>query len=81
MVFDKRYSAAQIDAFVEALENFAIGWSWGGAHSLAMPYNVKSMRTAAAWPHDGVLVRLYVGLEDEADLRADLEQAMSVLGQ
>ena len=72
---------AQIDEFVEALENFAIGWSWGGAHSLAMPYNVKSMRTAAAWPHDGVLVRLYVGLEDEVDLRADLEQAMSVLGQ
>jgi cysteine-S-conjugate beta-lyase len=81
VVFDKRYSAAQIDAFVEALENFAIGWSWGGAHSLAMPYNVKSMRTAASWPHEGVLVRLYVGLEDEADLKADLEQAMEVLGQ
>jgi cysteine-S-conjugate beta-lyase len=81
MVFDKRYSAAQVDAFVEALENFAIGWSWGGTHSLAMPYNVKSMRTAATWPHDGVLVRLYVGLEDEADLRADLEQAMGALGR
>jgi cystathionine beta-lyase len=79
VVFDKRYSPEQIDAFVEALENFAIGWSWGGAHSLAMPYNIKPMRTAAAWPHDGVLVRLYVGLEDEADLKADLEQALGVL--
>jgi cystathionine beta-lyase len=79
VVFDKRYSAAQIDAFVEALERFAIGWSWGGAHSLAMPYDVKSMRTASGWPHDGVLVRLYIGLEDLADLQADLERAMGVL--
>jgi cystathionine beta-lyase len=79
VVFDKRYSAAQVDAFVEALEYFAIGWSWGGSHSLAMPYNVKPMRTAAKWPHDGVLVRFYIGLEDEADLQVDLEQAMGAL--
>ena len=39
VVFDKRYSAAQVDAFVEALELFDIGWSWGGSHSLAMPYS------------------------------------------
>lgn len=76
IVFDARYSAAQVDAFVEALELFAIGWSWGGAHSLAMPYNVRSMRTASQWPHEGVLVRFYIGLEDEADLRADLEAAL-----
>ncbi|MDR5738273.1 MULTISPECIES: cystathionine beta-lyase [unclassified Caballeronia] len=76
IVFDGRYSAAQVDAFVEALKLFAIGWSWGGAHSLAMPYNIRSMRTASQWPHEGVLVRLYIGLEDEADLRADLEAAL-----
>ncbi|MFT4435894.1 cystathionine beta-lyase [Caballeronia sp. 15715] len=79
VVFDKRYSPARIDTFVEALENFAIGWSWGGANSLAMPYDIKSMRTAGSWPHDGVLVRFYIGLEDEADLRADLEQALAGL--
>ncbi|KMQ80498.1 Cystathionine beta-lyase [Candidatus Burkholderia pumila] len=76
IVFDKRYSAAQVDAFVEALELFSIGWSWGGSHSLAMPYNVRSMRTASQWPHDGVLVRFYIGLEDESDLRADIENAL-----
>jgi cysteine-S-conjugate beta-lyase len=81
MVFDKRYSPAQIDTFVEALDNFAIGWSWGGVNSLAMPYNIKSMRTASAWAHEGVLVRLYIGLEDEADLRADLEQALAGLSK
>ncbi|BCQ23446.1 cystathionine beta-lyase [Caballeronia sp. NK8] len=77
IVFDGRYTSAQVDAFVEALELFAIGWSWGGAHSLAMPYNIRSMRTASQWPHEGVLVRFYIGLEAEADLRADLEAALS----
>jgi len=79
VVFDKRYSPAQLDTFVEALENFAIGWSWGGANSLAMPYDIKSMRTAGVWPHEGVLVRFYSGLEDEADLRVDLERALAGL--
>ena len=74
VVFDERYSAEQIDRFVEALELFAIGWSWGGACSLAMPYDVASMR--ADWPHRGTLVRFYVGLEDEADLCADIERAL-----
>lgn len=76
VVFDERYGAAQVDRFVEALELFAIGWSWGGACSLAMPYDVQSMRTTA-WPHRGTLVRFYVGLEDEADLRADIERAFA----
>ncbi|RQH07391.1 cystathionine beta-lyase [Paraburkholderia dinghuensis] len=76
VVFDDRYSPEQVDAFCEALELFSIGWSWGGAHSLVMPYHIASMRTAAHWPHRGTLVRFYVGLEDEADLRADLEQAL-----
>jgi cystathionine beta-lyase len=76
VVFHERYSPAQIDAFVEALELFAIGWSWGGAHSLAMPYDVASMRSASQWPHRGTLVRFYIGLEEEADLRADIERAM-----
>jgi cysteine-S-conjugate beta-lyase len=76
VVFDARYSPAQVDAFVEALELFAIGWSWGGACSLAVPYDIASMRPS--WPHRGTLVRFYVGLEDVADLRADIEHAFGV---
>lgn len=76
VVFDERYSPAQVDTFCEALELFSLGWSWGGAHSLAMPYHVASMRPGSHWPHRGTLVRFYVGLEDEADLRADVEQAL-----
>jgi cysteine-S-conjugate beta-lyase len=78
VVFDERYSAAQVDAFVEALELFSIGWSWGGSHSLAMPYNVRSMRTASQWAFDGVLVRFYIGLEGVADLQGDIGRAMGV---
>jgi cysteine-S-conjugate beta-lyase len=65
---------------VEALAYFAIGWSWGGANSLAMPYDIKPMRTPGSWPHDGVLVRLYIGLEETGDLRDDLERALQGLG-
>lgn len=79
VVFDERYSASQIDTFCEALDLFALGWSWGGANSLVMPYDIASMRSAAQWPHRGTLVRFYIGLEDEADLRADLERALAML--
>ncbi|WP_347554283.1 cystathionine beta-lyase [Robbsia sp. KACC 23696] len=77
IVFDAAYSAKQIDAFVEGLKLFKIGFSWGGAHSLALPYDLPSLRTAAEWPHKGTLVRFYVGLENEEDLRADLEQSLT----
>ncbi|MEQ5838338.1 cystathionine beta-lyase [Paraburkholderia acidicola] len=79
VVFDERYSAAQIDTFCESLELFAIGWSWGAAQSLAMPYDIASMRTEAQWPHRGTLVRFFIGLEEEADLRADIEARLAAL--
>ena len=46
---------------------------------LAVPYDIPSMRPAGTWPHKGVLVRFSLGLEAISDLRADLEQALSVL--
>lgn len=81
IILHDRYSRAQVDAFVEALRLFAIGWSWGGAHSLAVPYHVQTMRASGTWPpagweHAGELVRLYIGLEDTRDLIADLKQAL-----
>ncbi|WP_404993151.1 cystathionine beta-lyase [Cupriavidus pauculus] len=81
LIVHSRYSREQVDAFVEALKLFAIGWSWGGAHSLAVPYHVETMRPAGTWPpagweNAGELVRLYIGLEDTRDLIADLKQAM-----
>lgn len=77
IVFKPEYTSAQVDAFVEGLRFFKLGYSWGGALSLAMPYHIRAMRTATQWPYDGVLVRFFVGLEDERDLRADIEQSLN----
>jgi cystathionine beta-lyase len=77
VIFDARYSGEQVDRFVEALELFGIGYSWGGTHSLAVPYRMQGMRRA--WPVTGPLVRLNIGLEGTDDLIADLEQALGKL--
>lgn len=69
--------AAATDRFVDALKLFRIGYSWGGPVSLVVPYDLKAMRDPA--PYEGTLVRFSIGLEAEADLRADLEQALSSL--
>ncbi|OYV32111.1 MAG: cystathionine beta-lyase, partial [Thiomonas sp. 20-64-5] len=71
VVFQPRYAAAQVDAFVDALRWFKIGYSWGGPVSLAVPYDVQLMRPSPQWPHAGSLVRLAIGLEDPQDLIDD----------
>jgi cystathionine beta-lyase len=76
VVFDARLDEAQVDRMVDALTLFGIGYSWGGPNSLVMPYRINSLRDQ--W-EGGVLVRFNVGLEDPADLIADLAQAFDVL--
>ena len=78
VVFDERYSAAQVDAFVDALRLFKIGFSWAGPVSLVVPYNLGMLRTRPAWR--GTLVRFSLGLEAVDDLIADSKQALAVLG-
>ena len=60
-------------AFVDSLEHFGIGYSWGGYESLALP--VDPVRTVSQAPAPN-LVRLHIGLEDPDDLIADLAQAL-----
>jgi len=78
VLFNPRYTEAQIDRFVNHLSLFKIGYSWGGAHSLCLPYRMQSIRTS--WEHQGQLVRFNVGLEDVADLIADIEQSLLLIG-
>lgn len=77
VVFDERYTEAQTDRFVDSLKLFKIGYSWGGANSLVMPYRIQHMRSN--WQGSGTLVRFNVGLEDVQDLIADIEQAFGEL--
>ena len=65
------------DRFVDTLELFGIGYSWGGFESLAIPALVDKLRTAAPRDHGGPLVRLHIGLEDPDDLIADLQRALA----
>ena len=79
VIVDESIAEARVDAMVNALKLFAIGFSWGGVHSLAVPYRIAvpggAAREAARWPHQGVLVRFYAGTEDVADLIDDLDRA------
>jgi len=77
VLFDPRFTEAQTDRFIDSLKLFKIGYSWGGANSLAVPYRIATMRSH--WPHQGQLMRLNIGLEDTRDLIADLEQAFATL--
>jgi len=78
VIFDERYSEAQTDRFIDSLKLFKIGYSWGGANSLCVPYRMQAMRQG--WQANGQLVRFNVGLEDPADLIADIEQGLKGLG-
>ena len=79
VIFDARYSGAQTDRFVDALKLFKIGFSWGGAHSLCVPYQMTSIRKS--WQELGSLVRFNIGLEDADDLIRDIEQALRTLNE
>jgi cystathionine beta-lyase len=64
--------------FVDSLNLFGIGYSWGGYESLVLP--VDPVRTVSKPPASN-LVRLHIGLEDADDLIADLEAAFDQAGR
>lgn len=68
-----------VDAFLDNLELFGLGYSWGGFESLAIPFDCSTYRTATQWAPGGPAVRLHIGLEDPADLIADLERGLAKL--
>ena len=78
VLIDPALTSTQVDAFVDALRLFKLGYSWAGPVSLVVPYDLDSMRAdRSGLP--GHLVRFSIGLEDVSDLRADLAQALQRL--
>lgn len=65
--------------FIDALELFGIGYSWGGFESLAVPKRPEKYRSAVPWSCEGTVIRLQIGLEDVGDLKADLERGFAAL--
>ncbi len=67
----KPQSEAALGAFLDGLELFGMGYSWGGFESLCVPF--KPLRTAKPWSRQGTCLRFHIGLEDPDDLKADIE--------
>lgn len=80
VIVDEHYDWNTVCRFCDALKLFKLGYSWGGATSLVMLYDVKKMRHLPQ-PHlqKGYLVRFCIGLEDVHDLIDDIQQAISAV--
>ncbi len=70
---------ARIDAMLDGMRLFRMGWSWGGFESLAIPTYPERARTATRWDAGGPCLRLAIGLEDPADLIDDLADGFARL--
>jgi cystathionine beta-lyase/cystathionine gamma-synthase len=71
---------AAVSRFVDALDMFRIGVSWGGVESLVIaPFRGNNGEDLAAQGIPRGLVRLSIGLEGYETLRSDLERALDAL--
>jgi cystathionine beta-lyase len=66
-----------VDALLDTVKLFGMGYSWGGFESLIIPFDCKSYRSATPWQPGGPTLRLHIGLESIDDLKADLDAGFS----
>lgn len=69
----------KVEAMLDGLELFAMGWSWGGYESLALPFNPSSYRSATSWDYKGQAIRFHIGHENMDDLKADFTAGLERL--
>jgi cystathionine beta-lyase len=72
---------AAVNAFLNSLRLFGMGFSWGGFESLVIPFDCTSYRTATRWNPGGPALRFHIGLENLDDLKADLAQGFAALAR
>jgi cystathionine beta-lyase len=70
---------ARVDAMLDGMRLFAMGWSWGGFESLIIPTYPERTRSVTPWRADGACLRLHIGLEDPDDLMDDLAAGLERL--
>ena len=77
----KAKSEKAVVKFVNNLKLFGHGYSWGGFESLALHQNVREQgnRSYLKLAKNEYIVRLHIGLEDPADLIADIKQALKFI--
>ena len=71
----------KIDAMLDGMQLFGMGWSWGGFESLVIPIYPETVQTATKWDAGGPCLRVAIGLEDPGDLIADLADGFARLAQ
>jgi len=69
----------RVDAMLDGMRLFGMGYSWGGYESLMVPAGLATSRSAKQWHAVGRTVRIHAGLEDPVDLIADLEDGLARL--
>lgn len=69
----------RLNAMLDGMELFGMGWSWGGYESLIVPSHLNHARTVTKWEAAGPCVRIHAGLEDPDDLIADLDAGFARL--
>jgi cystathionine beta-lyase len=70
---------AHVDAMLDGMHIFSMGWSWGGFESLIIPTFPERTRSLTRWSPGGPCLRLAVGLEDADDLIDDLDEGFARL--
>ena len=75
----KAKSKSSVLKFVNKLELFGIGYSWGGFESLAIYHDISKSRNFYKFEKNDHLVRIHVGLEDPKDLIADLKNSLKYI--
>ena len=77
-----RGDQASVNALLDGMHHFKMGYSWGGFESLILGNtNVGRLRTATTWPHKNPLIRVHIGLEDPQDLIDDLAAGFNRLNK
>src|ERR1700730_8547705 len=66
-----------VDALLDTVKLFGMGYSWGGFESLVIPFDCDGYRTATKWAPGGPTLRLHIGLENVDDLKADLDRGFA----
>ena len=75
----KPVSQQAVDAFLDTVKLFGMGYSWGGFESLVIPFDCTTYRSATSWAPGGPTLRLHIGLESVDDLKADLARGFAAL--
>ncbi len=75
----KSTNKSSVFRFVNKLELFGIGYSWGGFESLAIYQDISKSRDFYSLEKNEHIVRFHIGLEDPKDLINDLKKSLKYI--